>query len=55
MDMHAGQLNVDAGTVRELVDAQFPDWRDLPVRTVRASGTTNALFRVGEAFAARFP
>jgi hypothetical protein len=55
MDMHAGQLNVDAATVRELVDAQFPDWRDLPVRTVRSSGTTNALFRVGEAFVARFP
>jgi aminoglycoside phosphotransferase (APT) family kinase protein len=55
MDMHAGQLDVDAGTVRELVDAQFPDWRDLPVRAVRSSGTTNALFRVGEAFVARFP
>jgi aminoglycoside phosphotransferase (APT) family kinase protein len=37
------------------VDAQFPDWRDLPVRAVRSSGTTNALFRVGEAFVARFP
>jgi hypothetical protein len=31
MDMHVGQLNVAAGTVRELVDAQFPGWRDLPV------------------------
>jgi aminoglycoside phosphotransferase (APT) family kinase protein len=55
MDMHGGQLNVAADTVRELVDAQFPAWRDLPVRKLDSSGTVNALFRVGEALVARLP
>jgi aminoglycoside phosphotransferase (APT) family kinase protein len=55
MDMHAGQLNVAADTVRELVDAQFPEWRDLPVRAPGSTGTVNALFRVGERLVARFP
>jgi aminoglycoside phosphotransferase (APT) family kinase protein len=55
MDMHGGQLNVAAETVRELVDAQFPAWRDLPVRKLSSSGTVNALFRVGEALVARLP
>jgi aminoglycoside phosphotransferase (APT) family kinase protein len=55
MDMHGGQLNVPAETVRELVDAQFPAWRDLPVRKLSSSGTVNALFRVGEALVARLP
>jgi aminoglycoside phosphotransferase (APT) family kinase protein len=55
MDMHVGQLNVAADTVRELVAAQFPGWRDLPVRPVGSTGTVNALFRVGEGLVARFP
>jgi aminoglycoside phosphotransferase (APT) family kinase protein len=53
--VHPGQLTVTAETVRELVDGQFPAWRDLPVRAVRSEGTVNALFRLGEAFVARFP
>jgi aminoglycoside phosphotransferase (APT) family kinase protein len=55
MDMHVGQLNVADDTVRELVDSQFPEWRDLPVRALGAAGTVNALFRVGEGLVARFP
>jgi aminoglycoside phosphotransferase (APT) family kinase protein len=55
MEMHVGQLNVSAETVRELVDTQFPGWRDLPVRAFRSRGTVNALFRVGEGLVARFP
>jgi hypothetical protein len=46
--MHAGQLKVDVATVRELVDLQFPQWRQLPVTAVPAQGTENALFWLGE-------
>ncbi|MFC4012059.1 aminoglycoside phosphotransferase family protein [Nonomuraea purpurea] len=53
--MHANQLMVSPETVRALVDEQFPEWRDLPVRRVAAQGTVNAVFRVGDRFAARFP
>ncbi|MFD0818805.1 aminoglycoside phosphotransferase family protein [Micromonospora zhanjiangensis] len=53
--MHADQLSVPVGTVRELVAEQFPRWRDLPVRSVPSQGTVNAIFRIGDRLAARFP
>lgn len=53
--MHAGQLTVTVGQVRDLVDRQFSDWRSLPIEPVTASGTVHATFRVGDRLAARFP
>ena len=53
--MHPGQLAVTLGTVRELVDAQFPWWRRLAIKPVDSQGTVNAIFRVGDQFAARLP
>lgn len=53
--MHANQLTVSAETVRELVDEQFPEWQALPIRRIRSQGTVNAIFRVGDQLAARFP
>jgi aminoglycoside phosphotransferase (APT) family kinase protein len=55
MDMHADQLSVSLETVRGLVDGQFPEWRNLPVRGIASQGTVNAIFRIGDRFAARFP
>lgn len=55
MDMHADQLTVSPETVRTLVHEQFPAWRGLPIRSIAAQGTVNAIYRVGELFAARFP
>jgi aminoglycoside phosphotransferase (APT) family kinase protein len=53
--MHAEQLVVTTATVRRLVREQFPSWRALPVRAVHGPGTVNAIFRVGDVYAARFP
>jgi aminoglycoside phosphotransferase (APT) family kinase protein len=53
--MHANQLTVSTGTVRELVNAQFPEWRQLPIRRVASQGTVNAIFRIGDQLVARFP
>jgi aminoglycoside phosphotransferase (APT) family kinase protein len=53
--VHPNQLEVTVDTVRSLVASQFPDWSDLPVRAVVTHGTVNALFRVGDQLAARFP
>ncbi|MFF0096336.1 aminoglycoside phosphotransferase family protein [Streptomyces canus] len=55
MKMHANQLTVSPGTVRMLVEQQFPEWRSLPVRSIAGQGTVNAVFRIGDRFAARFP
>jgi aminoglycoside phosphotransferase (APT) family kinase protein len=53
--MHPGQLNVTVSTVRALVAEQFPEWAGRPVQPVDSSGTVNALFRIGDDLAARFP
>ena len=53
--MHADQLAVSIETVRALVDEQFPDWRNLPIGHIASQGTTNAIFRIGDQFVARFP
>ena len=53
--MHANQLTVSQQTVRNLVDGQFPAWRELPIREVVSQGTVNALFRIGGKLLARFP
>ena len=55
MAMHDDQLRIDEGTVRRLVLAQFPEWRDLPVTPLQTAATDNAIFLVGDALAARFP
>lgn len=53
--MHADQLTVSLDTVRELVDRQLPEWQPLPIQRVAAWGTVNAIVRIGDRFAARFP
>ena len=53
--MHDNQLTITAETVRELVDEQFPQWRHLPVEALASQGTVNAVFRIGDEIAARFP
>ncbi len=54
--MHADQLDdIGVPTVRALVDQQFPQWRGLAVTQIDSSGTLNAIFRIGDELAARFP
>ncbi|SCE76301.1 aminoglycoside phosphotransferase family protein [Micromonospora mirobrigensis] len=55
MVMHTDQLDLTAETARRLVDDQFPQWRHLPLHQVDSDGTVNAIFRIGDEFAARFP
>lgn len=53
--MHPDQLTVSPQTVRALMDHQFPAWRELPITAVASQGTVNAIFRIGDHLAARFP
>lgn len=53
--MHSDQINISLDVVRQLVDEQFPRWSSLPITQVDVSGTDNALFRIGDQLAARFP
>jgi aminoglycoside phosphotransferase (APT) family kinase protein len=55
MAMHADEIPIDAAVVRDLIGGQFPQWRGLHVRRVTSYGTVNAIFRLGDRLAARFP
>lgn len=53
--MHENQLRVTVDMVRELVSGQFPEWELLSIAPVQSEGTVNAIFRIGDGLAARFP
>jgi aminoglycoside phosphotransferase (APT) family kinase protein len=53
--LHPDELDVDAALVRRLVAGQFPQWRDLPVRSVRSSGSDNMIYRLGTEMSVRLP
>lgn len=49
------QLILDEKLVRRLVDSQFPQWKDLPIRPVPRSGWDNRTFRLGDSMLVRVP
>lgn len=53
--MHEDQVDVTAETVATLIRDQFPHWSGKEVRLLRTTGTDNAIFRIGDDLAARFP
>ena len=53
--LHDDEIPIDMGLVRALVDRAMPQYADLPVRRLDASGSTNALFRLGEDLLVRLP
>jgi aminoglycoside phosphotransferase (APT) family kinase protein len=53
--VHPDEIAVSDDAVRCLIADQFPQWAGLPVRRVAASGTVNAIVRIGDGLAARFP
>jgi aminoglycoside phosphotransferase (APT) family kinase protein len=46
---------IDAGLVRRLIRAQFPQWADLSVEPVAFGGWDNRSFRLGERMVVRLP
>ena len=50
-----GRAGIDAGLVRRLVAAQFPQWAELPVRPVELDGWDNRTYRLGEDLTVRLP
>lgn len=48
-------LRVPLEVVTDLVRAQFPQWAELVIAPVESEGTVNAILRIGEEMAARFP
>ncbi|MEV5956598.1 aminoglycoside phosphotransferase family protein [Streptomyces sp. NPDC051987] len=55
MTMHDDQVDVTTDIVATLIREQFPQWSGEAIRLVASTGTVNAIFRIGDDLAARFP
>lgn len=53
--MHANEVEIDSALVRRLLQQQFPQWADLPLKPVPSAGTDNTIYRLGESFCVRLP
>lgn len=53
--MHADEVPTDVGLVRRLLTAQFPLCAELAIEPVASSGTSNAMYRLGDDLAVRLP
>jgi len=53
--LHEDELPVDLALVRALVDDQLPAYASLPLHRLAASGSDNALFRLGDDLLVRVP
>lgn len=48
-------VTIDEDLVRNLIAEQFPQWRDLPIRSVPRQGWDNRTFRLGDELTVRLP
>ena len=55
MTMHEEEVVLADDVARVLIAGQFPEWAHEPIRHVTSSGTVNAIFQIGDRYAARFP
>lgn len=53
--MHPDEVETSADLVRRLLQTQFPQWAELPVRLVDSFGTDHDIYRIGDRLAARLP
>jgi aminoglycoside phosphotransferase (APT) family kinase protein len=53
--LHDDEIPIDARLVRALVDRAMPHYAGLPIRRLDSSGSSNALFRLGEHLLVRLP
>jgi aminoglycoside phosphotransferase (APT) family kinase protein len=53
--LHEDELPIDLDLVRRLVDRSFPEHSALDLRALDASGSSNALFRLGDELLVRVP
>lgn len=53
--MYDDQVDLTLRTVHELIERQYPQWADRQIHSLRTVGTVNAIFRLGDDLAARFP
>lgn len=53
--MHKDEIIVNEHMVQKLINEQFPQYTDLPIRKVNSTGTVNAIYMLGEEYYVRLP
>ncbi len=53
--MHLDEMTIDKELVKRLIKNQFPQWADLSVEPINATGTDNVIYRLGKEMAIRLP
>jgi len=53
--MHADELDTSVALAQQLIAEQQPQWSDLAIRPVASTGTSNAMFRLGDDLVIRLP
>src|ERR1019366_5922557 len=53
--LHDDEFLIDLSLVRALVDRALPEYASLPLSPLGASGSSNALFRLGDELLIRLP
>lgn len=49
------KINIDENLVRRLISSQFPQWKDLFIKSVKMSGWDNRTFHLGDHMLVRMP
>ncbi len=53
--LHSDEIPIDDALVRDLVGRAMPAYADAPIRRLTSSGSTNAMFRLGDDLLVRLP
>ena len=53
--MHIDEVASNGSLVLRLLAAQFPQWANLPIKSLQSAGTDNAIYRLGDDMAVRLP
>jgi len=53
--MHKNDLKINIDIVRSLINKQFPEYSNLPIKQFNSSGTVNYIFRLGQELYIRLP
>lgn len=53
--LHEGQIELPDSLVRDLIDAQFPQWKSLPLTPIASDGTIHRVDRLGADLVVRMP
>ena len=53
--LHPDEVNINKELVKQLIEDQFPQWKNLPIKPIKVSGWDNRTFHLGDDMLVRMP